>query len=848
MGIRLCFLLPLLLGIASDAGAQLLLSDEEFAQRLTQWDYTLESLERDLQRPGISRAQVGELRQNLQVTRGSVVVVIERARATEAQQRRLLDVLKVPEGQGDTQSERLTTTRQELQQRLGRAEERRRLSDLRLVRIDILLRRMSAAEYQAMVNTLTERTVLPLAPSTLAEASLQLRARLEVALGDEFSRWIADFNDQLGVKTALGMAALPAIIIVMLWLLRRWLLGYSERRLGLNPENFGHRFEATLVLVVANALLPAMVIGGLNWGLNRLPPLDIASAPVLHTALNEGLRVVVIIGLFSAVLAPYRPHWRISRFTDRAAKGLFQTTALYFVVATLITSGFAFLNSIAAEASSSFDVSEEVILRFLRVNPELSATSTLLAMAVLCGLLLSVLRPRHWRLTNDEQGLDRQSAGQPPSLTVRLVLTLARIVLVGAVALSASGYLAAGIYLTNRISLSLVIVTLALLLRTLINAGTDQLLEPDTWLGKRLKRYLAFDDDDRRRLVFWLNLGWDTLFVTASLITLALLWGMPRSELEQLHNLLWFGFTVGNLTVAPMDIGIALGVFLGLITLVRLFQSFLANRVLTQTRMDIGAREAVATGVGYTGLTLATLVCISLMGLDLSQLALIVGALSVGIGFGLQHVVNNFISGLIILIQRPIKTGDWIVVGQHQGYVKRINIVATELQTFDNATVIVPNSTLLSSEVMNWFHKSKVGRVIVTVRVGYDSDPRQVQAIFNRILKEDDNVMSRPEPLVLFQNFGPSALEFELRFFIREVDWFLTVASEMRYRVKASLDEAGIAIPFPQQDIHIHPVEPSGLWLGETPAQGAPQGLDRDSPDLAVDTRRQPDEVSSFSR
>jgi small-conductance mechanosensitive channel len=192
------------------------------------------------------------------------------------------------------------------------------------------------------------------------------------------------------------------------------------------------------------------------------------------------------------------------------------------------------------------------------------------------------------------------------------------------------------------------------------------------------------------------------------------------------------------------------------------------------------------------------------LGFDFGKMALVLGGLSVGIGFGLQHIVSNFISGLILLFQRPIKAGDWVVVGDYQGHVKHIDAISTEIQTFDNASVLVPNSKLASTEVLNWTHKNTLGRVIVAVGVSYDADVEQVREILLVCAEAHPDILSRPEPRVIFQNFGDSALEFDIRFYIREIDNLMRVASEMRFAIRKAFADAGIVIPFPQHDVHLY--------------------------------------------
>jgi small-conductance mechanosensitive channel len=207
--------------------------------------------------------------------------------------------------------------------------------------------------------------------------------------------------------------------------------------------------------------------------------------------------------------------------------------------------------------------------------------------------------------------------------------------------------------------------------------------------------------------------------------------------------------------------------------------------------------------LGYTGYLLSLIIAVSYGGVDFTDIAIVAGALSVGIGFGLQSIINNFVSGLILLVERPFKAGDWIVVGNEEGYVKKINVRSTEVMTFNRATLTVPNSELITKTVKNWTHKGTLGRVIVSVGVSYDADPEQVRDILLKCASQHTEVRGNPEPSVVFSNFGDSALEFELRAFIVNVDRRLGVGSDLRFTIFQALKSAGIEIPFPQRDIHI---------------------------------------------
>ncbi|MEO1748852.1 MAG: mechanosensitive ion channel domain-containing protein, partial [Pseudomonadota bacterium] len=203
------------------------------------------------------------------------------------------------------------------------------------------------------------------------------------------------------------------------------------------------------------------------------------------------------------------------------------------------------------------------------------------------------------------------------------------------------------------------------------------------------------------------------------------------------------------------------------------------------------------------GVALAGLFAVSAAGIDLTQLAFVAGALSLGIGFGLQNIVNNFVSGLILLAERPFKAGDIIEAGGFTGTVNKVNVRATEITTFDRKTLILPNSELINGTVTNWIHKSTLGRIQVPVGVSYDSDAKQVHDILLEIANDHPRVLSNPEPFVSFDNFGDSSLDFVLYAYLADIGFGLTVRTELRMAILERFRAANIEIPFPQRDINI---------------------------------------------
>jgi small-conductance mechanosensitive channel len=263
------------------------------------------------------------------------------------------------------------------------------------------------------------------------------------------------------------------------------------------------------------------------------------------------------------------------------------------------------------------------------------------------------------------------------------------------------------------------------------------------------------------------------------------------------------GISIGGTKITIINIAYLVIFLVFFIFVSRIIRDTLQNRILPRTRLDIGARASFVNIVIYTFWILAIYTGINILGINLSSLAFMAGALGIGIGFGLQNVVNNFVSGIILLFDPSIQVGDMVQIGDDWGTVNRINIRTTIIQTFDNASLIIPNSQMISNKVTNWSFKDPKVRRQVDVGVAYGSDVQLVHKILLQIVNDMPEIMNDPAPRVDFTDFADSALIFRIRFWITSPEFWLAAPTELRFKIDEEFKKNGIEIAFPQQDIHI---------------------------------------------
>ena len=723
------------------------------------------SVETDLQEDRLSdqaferlRETLVDWRQRFQEAQGANSVQID---ALTAQ----ISALGPPPAEGATEPEDIANRRAELNAQLADAREPRLRAEEAFARSNALVGRIDGVLRNRQTTALFQLQKSPLTPglwtdalgsfgSALAEIRTELSSNIAIRI-ERGSLW-----DRLPI-----VVLLLAVAIVLIARGPRWV----ERLIARVEARSGEQGRIVYGFLVSLGAIAVPLIG-----------ISLIIAALISTDLLGPAGRSAALGVNLAIFAYAASRWLgrrmfpeaegvpspLSLETRHRPKGRFLSMALGVPV------GILFLIDALNEAEA--------------FTPEVVSVYSF-PVFVLLGLALFRLGKLLTRTGQSESASERATdpaAGFPIHVVRILGRAVQAVAVIGPLA-AAIGYYQMAASLLLPTALTLGILALLSILHLLLRAAFG------------LFRGLTSEQASAALTPVLLSFA----LGVASLPLLALIWGARTTDIGELWTRFRAGVRLGDTTISPgtfltFAIVFALGY---LVT--RLVQGTLKSSVLPRTSIDKGGQNAIVSGLGYLGLTLAAVAGITSAGIDLSSLAIIVGALGVGIGFGLQNIVNNFVSGIILLIERPISEGDWVEVNGQMGTVRAISVRSTRIETFDRTDVIVPNGDLISGTVTNWTRGNSIGRVIVPVGVAYGTDTRKVERILKEIAEAHPIVVATPPPQVMFMRFGADSLDFEIRAILSDVSYVVSAHSDMNHEIARRFQEEGIEIPFAQRDI-----------------------------------------------
>jgi potassium efflux system protein len=674
-------------------------------------------------------------------------------RAREAEDR-LKELGPAPAKDAPPESAEIASQREELTAQFNDVDGELKQARVLTVRTDQLGDRVAQKRHALYANELFARSASILDPSFWGEVyrALPIELRSIEALLDTWS--------ERHTRPRWAAAALIIIVIIALAVaLTRWWL---PRLIGEPSNTRSAKAWAALWVFAWYAIRTPLAAFAALLALTTFGLLTVRLEQIAQGLVAGMAAAAFGHGVARGLLAPEHPHRRLVQEDDETAR--------------------CFYNHLVwASRALGVLIVLQVIHKILFAPLVITvATNALFAAATAAFLVHLVLRLGTIK-KNRGDALIAASWAHPLGLLMAVLIGVALV----------AGYAGVAAFISLRVIVAAAVFG-ALYLLLVITQTLFASVNEQTAKGQMLAENLGIDPRTLGLSGALLSALIRVLLIVSSFLLIIGPWEVSTADLFDTVRNIPFGFKIGEIRVSFQTILVAIAVLVLLLIVVRLMQRWLERELLPRTGLEPSLQLSIVTIFGYVGAITAIALALSGLGFDLQKIALIAGALSVGIGFGLQSIVSNFVSGLILLTERPIRVGDSIVVKGEEGWVRRVRVRATEIETFDRASVIIPNSEFITGVVKNWTRANRLGRIVVKVGVGYDSDPAQVRDILTEIANAHPQIVQTPPPAAYLVAFGETALEFELRCVVAEVEKGLSVRSDLHYAIIEKFRAAAI--------------------------------------------------------
>lgn len=745
----------------------------ESDRALQQYRVDLDGATTMLRRPNLSDQDLSNLKVTLEKIRTSTADRSLRLMVPLLEVSQQLSSLGPAPAAGQKEDEGIAQSRADLTATRDKLQSLKAQYDVITVESEQASRSVSAMQRDQFLARVFDRSRSILSPALWLDLATGIGV-LFTGLALMLRNWWTDVSAS---AQPAGLLIIPVIVLAAAVAFRtlrrffaRWLTGYSDH--GRALDNMTRLWIILRALIVTVAAL-ALVFMPIRFSLEVSGYFSDATPRMVM--LWDAMRDTIFTTIFYFVLgrriaAPGRPDIRIVDLDDRAATRL-----------SILVGLVAFIASFNAQLGQ---VSEGMFLS-LNYTQGQSALGAL-TLLVLCSIVLLVLRNQQGMPESERRRLYFGWADKLVPLAWALIF-----VGFGALLL---GYLALGDYIAHQIVRTSFVVTLTFLVYHLLDAMVQASFDPQSSFGIFLRRITGLGERAIERIGLIFRTIVDLVLVLAGIPMLLLLWTLNWVDMRGLVNTLALGITIGDVTILPGTLAIMLAILVAGVIATKLFNSWLDHRILADTRIKRGVQDSILTGTSYIGYVLAGVFALSAAGVDFSSLALVAGALGLGIGLGLQSIINNFVSGVILLAERPIRVGDWVSLPEGEGIVRRINVRSTEIETFDSCSIILPNSALVTEPVKNWTHNDDMGRFSIDVVVDYETDAEVMKKLLLETTRAHPKVLSHPTPTVLLTSFGKNGLEFVVRAFVADVLLGAQVASDIRFALLSRFRETGINI------------------------------------------------------
>ncbi|MCA3556156.1 DUF3772 domain-containing protein [Aestuariivirga sp.] len=745
----------------------------ETDRALQQLRIDLDGAGMQLRRPNLSDKELASLKVTLEKIRTTAADRSIKLLGPLGEVTQQLNSLGAAPAAGQKEDEGVAQSRADLTATRDRLQSLKAQLDVVTVEAEQLSRSVSSIQRNQFFGRIFDRTRSVFNPQLWYDLVAGVGV-LFTGLSLMLRNWWADVSQ---TAQPLGLLMIPVFVTAFAFAFRllkrffaRWLTGYKA---SVRPiDNMTRLWIILRALMVTLAAL-AILFLPIRFALETSGYFSDATPRMVM--LWEAVRDTVFTTIFYYVLgrrmaAPGRPEIRIVNMDERSARRFAWLVGLTAFAATF--------NKQFGQISAGMYLS----LNYTQGQSALGA----LILLVLTSLVLLALRKQPGLPQEDKRRFYFGWA-------TRLAPLVWALIFVGFAAL-ATGYLALGDYIAHQIVRTAMVVTLVFLVYYLLDAMVQASFDPQSNFGTFLRRITGLGERAIERLGLMFRTMVDLVLVIVGVPTLLLLWTLNWVDMRGLLTTLSLGITIGDVTILPGTLAIMLAILVLGVIATKLFNSWLDRRILSDTRIKKGVQDSILTGSRYIGYLLAGVFALTAAGVDFSSLAIIAGALGLGIGLGLQSIINNFVSGVILLAERPIRVGDWVSLPEGEGIVRRINVRSTEIETFDSCSIILPNSALVTEAVKNWTHNDDMGRFSVDVVVDYDTDAEVMRKLLLDTARAHPKVLKHPAPVVLLTSFGKNGLEFVVRAFVADVLTGAQVASDIRFALLSQFRGMGITI------------------------------------------------------
>ncbi|ARP98474.1 DUF3772 domain-containing protein [Pseudorhodoplanes sinuspersici] len=750
----------------------------------------IDRMEELLRRDDLTDAQLIENRGSIEPVRDELREIIASLEGWLADVDTRLKQLGNPPEDGEPKEDaNLVVERTRLKERHAALDGTLKQARVLALRVESISERITERRRALFTQELLGRTSSALDPSFWAQAAKAapdgLRGAVLLVQG-----WMDHVRAATTVGTVVAASFALLAFLICVGLILRWLgqHDFRPRELG---TRFAKSFFAMISLMRIAITAPAIVAGAILI----LNAFGLVPERMIHIAFSLAVAVGIAAfgrGVAFGLFAPDDPERRLLVIHDDTARLI----SSKLVWAARVLGVVVFIN---------------VLLRAVIAPVSLTIATSAIFSVVIAGILchfLFIVGRSHEQ--DDEVG----GAGWLRAGGWLLVIGIAAALVTGFIGLAA--------FLAGRFLTALGLIGALYIFLVFIDALFTEVLTASTPRGRAVANFFGLRPRSIELIGTLLSAAIRLILILVVLLPLLGPWGIFAADFFGVVRDATFGFRIGDVTISLSTIFGAFATIVIGILATRAVQRWLQTSFLPRTALDPSLQHSISTIFSYLGIIAAISFALAQLGVDFQKITLVAGALSIGIGFGLQSVVSNFVSGLILLAERPIRVGDIINVKGEEGRVRYIHVRATEIETGDRASVIIPNSELITQVVKNRTHIDTFARVSVPIGVAYDSDVAKVRDTLMQIAKDHPHVMQSPAPTVFLTGFGDSAINFELGWLVRNIGDAAGVKSDICFSILEKFREQGIDIPYPRRDIRIHGINDAEPEAGTGPEMSEP--------------------------